>query len=83
LPCAGLLNYKIGDGVAQSVQCLTTEWTAGVRSPADEMTFPLAYVSRPVLSSSFLSNGSRESLSRGKARTERDAYHSHHLVPRS
>jgi hypothetical protein len=47
-------QLQIGAGVAQSVQCLTTEWTAGVRSPADEMTFPLAYVSRPVLSSTQL-----------------------------
>jgi hypothetical protein len=33
-------------GVAQSVQCLTADWTIEVRSPA-EAIFPLTSVSRP------------------------------------
>jgi hypothetical protein len=36
-------------GVAQSVQCLTTDWAAGVRSLADAKDFPLTSVSRPNL----------------------------------
>jgi hypothetical protein len=29
------LKVNNGAGVAQSVQCLTTDWTTGVRSPAE------------------------------------------------
>jgi hypothetical protein len=35
--------------LAQSVQCLTTDWTAGVRSPQRQRIFPLPSASRPAL----------------------------------
>jgi hypothetical protein len=36
--------------LAQSVQCLATDWTAGVRSPTEaEVFFPLTSASRPAL----------------------------------
>jgi hypothetical protein len=45
-------SYVISPGVAQSVQCLTTDWTTG-RSGFDprqgQRIFPLASVSRPAL----------------------------------
>jgi hypothetical protein len=60
-------------GVAHSVQCLTTDWTTGVRSPAEEM----------VLSSSLCVHTSSEAHpasypmgTGGKARPGRDADHS-------
>jgi hypothetical protein len=38
-----------GTGVAQSVQCLTTDWKTGVRSPQGQTISPLASVSRLAL----------------------------------
>jgi hypothetical protein len=35
--------------VALSVQCLTTDWTTRIRSPADAKDFPLVSVSIPAL----------------------------------
>jgi hypothetical protein len=43
-------NIFLGAGVAQSVQCLATGWTSGGSIPGrGEMTFPLAFVSKPSL----------------------------------
>jgi hypothetical protein len=38
-----------GNGLAQSVQYLTTDWTNVVRSPTEQTIFPVASVSRPDL----------------------------------
>jgi hypothetical protein len=38
-----------GAVVAESVQCLTTDWAIGVRFPAGPKDFPLTSVSRPAL----------------------------------
>jgi hypothetical protein len=43
------LTLFVWAGVAQSVQCLTTDWTTGVLSPAEVKGFPLVSVSRPAL----------------------------------
>jgi hypothetical protein len=71
-------------GVAHSVQCLTTNWMTGVRSPTEAEDFLSSLciqtgsgahpASRPV--------GTEGSFSRGKARLQCDADHSPHLVPR-
>jgi hypothetical protein len=71
--------------VAQSVQCLITEWTIGVRSPAKAKDF---YSSLCVQTGSgahpaSCPMGTGESFPGGKARPERDADHSPHLVPSS
>jgi hypothetical protein len=48
--CFLLLIFVVLCRVAQSVQCLTTDWTAGVRSPTGaEDFFPLTSASRPAL----------------------------------
>jgi hypothetical protein len=40
-----------GAGLAQSVQCLTTDWATGVRTPEHTKDFPLVSVPRPALTS--------------------------------
>jgi hypothetical protein len=40
----GSTNHWLGAGVAQSVQCLTADWTTGVRFPAQDEDFTLDYV---------------------------------------
>jgi hypothetical protein len=64
--------------VAQSVQCLTTDWTAGVRSPTEAEDFPSSLCvqtgSGALPASCTVSTGG--SLSGGKARPGRDADHS-------
>jgi hypothetical protein len=71
-------------GVAQSAQCLTTNWTTRIRSPAEATNFPLAPVSRPdeAHPASF-PMGTGGSFTGCKARSGRDADHSPHLVRRS
>jgi hypothetical protein len=44
-----ILLYQAEAGVAQSVQCLITDWTIGVQSLAGTKDFPLISVSRPAL----------------------------------
>jgi hypothetical protein len=46
---SNIVSAMHGAGVAQSVHCLTTDWTTGVRSLAEARDFPLASVSRPAL----------------------------------
>jgi hypothetical protein len=46
----GYLQFITRAGVAQTVQCLTTDWTAGVRSlTRGKGFFPLAPAPRPAL----------------------------------
>jgi hypothetical protein len=60
--------------VAQSVQCLTTDWTAGVRSPTEAEDFSCTLCSGAHPASCTMGTGG--SLSGGKARPGRDADHS-------
>jgi hypothetical protein len=71
-------------GVALRVYCLTIDWTTGVRSPAEENDFRLAFVSRPAQR---LTQPTIQYLpvvfSGSKARPGRDTDHSRHLESRS
>jgi hypothetical protein len=62
---------SVGAGVAQSVLCLTTDWTTGVRSPTEAENF-----------SSSLCFQTGDPFPGGKARPGRNADQSPHLVPR-
>jgi hypothetical protein len=50
-PCwnFSIVCFYLRAGVAQSVQCLTTDRTAEVRSPTGQRIFPLTSESRPAL----------------------------------
>jgi hypothetical protein len=67
-----------GSGVAQSVQCLTTDWTAGVRSPteAEDLSSNLCAQTGSGAHPTSYTMGTGGSLSGGKARPGRDADHS-------
>jgi hypothetical protein len=64
--------------VAQSVQCLTTDWTAGVRSPteAEDFSSDLCVQTGSGAHPASCTVGTGGSLSGGKARQGRDADHS-------
>jgi hypothetical protein len=66
------MRLPTGAGVAQSLYCLTTDWTIGVRSPAEAKDFSCSLRGPPCL----LSNGYRGPFPGGKARPARDADHS-------
>jgi hypothetical protein len=64
--------------------CLTTDWTTGVRSPAEAKDFSSSLCPNQLWGPpSLLSNGYRGSFHGSKARPGRDADHSPHLVSRS
>jgi hypothetical protein len=65
-------------GVAQSVQCLTTDWTAGVRSPTDAEDFSsnLCAQTGSGAHPASCTTGTEGSFPGGKARPGRDADHS-------
>jgi hypothetical protein len=74
----------VGAGVAQSLLCLTTYWTTGVRPPVHTKGFPSNFrVQTGSGAPPSLSNGYRGPFPGGKARLGRDADHSPHLMPRS
>jgi hypothetical protein len=78
-------RYKVffGIGVAQWVYCLPTDWTAGVRSPAEATDFSSSLciqTSSEAQPASYLM-GTGGSYSKSKARPGRDADHSPRLVP--
>jgi hypothetical protein len=60
-------------GVAQSVQCLPTDWTTGIRSPIEAEDFSSSLY---VQTGSGAHPASRQMGTRGKARPGRDADHS-------
>jgi hypothetical protein len=66
-------NVKSTSRVAQSVQCLTTYWTAGVRSPteAEDFSSKLCVQTGPGAHPASYTRGTG-----GKARPGRDANHS-------
>jgi hypothetical protein len=75
MKCYRLLNKE---PVAQSVQCLTTDWTAGVRSPteAEDFSSTLCIQTGSVAHPASCTVGTGGSLHGGKARPGRDADHS-------
>jgi hypothetical protein len=64
--------------VAQSVQCLTTDWTAGVRSPteAEDFSCNLCVQTGSGAHPASCTVGTRGSFPGGTARPGRDADHS-------
>jgi hypothetical protein len=64
--------------VPQSVQCLTTDWTAGVRSPteAEDFSSNLCVQTGPGAHPASCTVGTGGSFPGGKARPGRDADHS-------
>jgi hypothetical protein len=73
------VTASAGAGVAQSVQCLATDWTTGVLSPT-EANSPSSLC---VQISSGAHPASYSMGTGGKARPGRDANHSPHLVRKS
>jgi hypothetical protein len=76
-----VLNYYSGyvrAGVAESVQCLTTDCTAGVRSPTEAEDFPsiLCVQTGSGAHPASYTVGTGGSFPGGKARPGRDADHS-------
>jgi hypothetical protein len=72
-------NYsRKREGVAQSVQCLTTDWTAGVRSPTETEDFSsnLCVQTGSGAHLAYCTVGTGGSFPGGKARPGRDADHS-------
>jgi hypothetical protein len=69
---------SIGSGVAWSVQCLTTDWTTGVRSPtgAEDFYSSLCVQTGSEAHPAPCPMGTGGSFLGGKARTGRDADHS-------
>jgi hypothetical protein len=63
----------LGAGVAQSVQCLTTDWTTGVRYPTEAHDFPSSLC---IQTGSGAHPASCTMSTGGKARPGRDADHS-------
>jgi hypothetical protein len=81
--CAWEVSIKIylkkwGSRVAQSVQCLTTDWTYGVRSrtEAEDFSFALCVQTGSGVHPAYYTVGSGGSFPGGKARPGRDADHS-------
>jgi hypothetical protein len=74
------IKYSGVTGVAQSVQCLTTDWTSGVGSAAKANNFSSSLY---VVTSSGVHPASCPMGTRGKERPGCDADHPPHLVPRS
>jgi hypothetical protein len=72
------LTWALRDGVAQSVQCLTTDWTAGVRSPteAEDVSSNLCVQTGSGAHPASCTVGTGGSFPGGKARPGRDADHS-------
>jgi hypothetical protein len=74
-----------GTGVAQSVYCVVTDWTTGVRSPAvakDDFSSSRRVQTASGAHPASCRMGTGGSFPSRKARPGRDAHHSH-LVPRS
>jgi hypothetical protein len=73
-----LSSLDLWAGVARSVQCLTTDWTAGVRSPteAEYLSSNLCVQTGSGAHPACCTVGIGGSLSGGKARLGRDADHS-------
>jgi hypothetical protein len=74
----GLLVVQGMSPVAQSVQCLTADWTAGVRSPteAEDFSSPLCVQTGSGAHPTSCTVGTGGSFPGGKARPGRDADHS-------
>jgi hypothetical protein len=73
-----------GAGVAQLILCLTTDWTARVRSleEAKDFSSSLCIHTSNEAHPSLVSNQYWECFTRGKVSLGRDADHLPHLVPR-
>jgi hypothetical protein len=69
---------RMREPVAQSVQCLATDWKAGVRSPREEEDFSsnLCVQTASGAHSASCTMGTGGSFPGGKARPGRDAEHS-------
>jgi hypothetical protein len=65
--------FAPGVGVAQSVQCLTTEWTTGVRSPSETKDLSFSFFVQAHPASYSVGNGGP--FPGGKVRLGRDAIH--------
>jgi hypothetical protein len=72
------LTHLYREPVAQSVQCLTTDWTAGVRSPTEAQDFSsnLCVQTDSGAHPAPCTVGTGGSFPGGKARPGRDADHS-------
>jgi hypothetical protein len=72
----------LGAGIAQSVQCLTTDWTTGVRSPEEAKDFSssLCVQTSSVAHPASCTMRTGGSFPGRKARPGRDADHSPHLA---
>jgi hypothetical protein len=66
---------NVGAGVAQSVQCLTTNWTTRVRSPTEAEDFSSSFCVQTAHPASY-PMGTGGYFPGGKARPGRDADHS-------
>jgi hypothetical protein len=75
---------EVGAAVAQSVQCLTTNWTTGIRSPteAEDFSSSLCIQTGSGAHPASCSMGTGGSFPQGKAWLGRDADHSPLLVPK-
>jgi hypothetical protein len=73
-------NKYSSEPVARSVQCLTTDWTAGVRSPteAEDFSSNLCVQTGCWAHPASYTVGTGGSFPGGKARPGRDADHSPH-----
>jgi hypothetical protein len=77
-----------GAGVAQSVQCLTTDWTSGqsrfdLQQRQEDFSFSLCVQTVSGVHPASCPLGTEGPFPWGKARPRRDSDHSPHLVPRS
>jgi hypothetical protein len=63
--------------VAQSVQCLTTDWKTGIRSPTDDSSSSLYVQTGFEAYPASYTMGTGGPFPGGKAQPERDADHSH------
>jgi hypothetical protein len=72
------LHCIVGAGLAQSVQCLTTDWTAGVRFPteAEDFSSSLCVQTGSGAHPASCTMGTGGFFPGGKARPGRDADHS-------
>jgi hypothetical protein len=79
-PSANIISIQLTRiaGVAQSVQCLTTDWTAGVRSPteAEDFSSTLCVQTGSGAHPASCTMGTGGSFPGGKALPGRDADHS-------
>jgi hypothetical protein len=73
-----VIVYSVRGGVAQSVHCVTMDWTAGVRSPTEAEYFSssLCVQTGSGAHPASCTMGTGDSFPGGKARPERDADHS-------